>query len=59
MQTWTLIIILLVNSQPVSITSVPGYTSLVDCGNAGNRLHNEQIKYGRNIDFDCIAGPSK
>ncbi len=59
MQTWVLVIILLVNSQPVGITSVPGYPSLEACGNAGNKLHSEEIHYGRQIDFDCIAGPSR
>jgi hypothetical protein len=46
MQAWELVVILLVNRQPVGITSVPGYPSLADCWNAGNRLHNEEGKYG-------------
>jgi hypothetical protein len=59
MQAWVPVVILLVNRQPLGITSVPGYPSLADCGNAGNRLHNEEGKYGVNLDFDCIPGPEK
>jgi hypothetical protein len=59
MQTWVLVIILLANSKPLSVSSVPGYPSLEDCGNAGNKLHNKEIAYGFNIDLDCIPGPSR
>jgi len=57
MQTWVLVILLLANSKAIGITGVPGYTALVDCGNAGNKLHDEEIKYGVQLDFQCIPGP--
>ena len=59
MATWVLVIMLLANRQPVSISSVSGYPSQLDCTNAGNRLHDEEMGFGRQFDFDCIPGPAR
>ena len=58
MNTWVLVIILVANSQPVGITSVPGYASAIACENAGRE--NLSAKYERyDIRYYCIHGPEK
>jgi hypothetical protein len=58
MQTWVLIITLLANSRPVSITNVPGYKSYDACTVAGTTAKS-QYSLADSITFVCIPGPEK
>jgi hypothetical protein len=58
MPTWVLIITLLANSRPVSITSVPGYKSLDACSAAGREAKG-QYSLADSITFVCVPGPEK
>ena len=59
MQTWVLVITLVVNSQAVGITSIPGYTSEAACHSAGVVAQNSERTEGRAIQFFCLVGPGK
>jgi hypothetical protein len=59
MQTWVLVITLVVNSQAVGITSIPGYTSEGACHSAGVVAQNSEKIDGRAIQFFCLVGPGK
>jgi hypothetical protein len=60
--TWVLIIIMIVGEKPVAITSVPGYSSMMECEAAGSKfVAGEKItqrKEGR-AEYDCISGPKR
>ena len=53
MSTWILVLFLVVNSQPVGITNVPGYASADECDSAGREAAKYSAKYF------CIPGPTK
>jgi hypothetical protein len=59
MQTWVLIITVMVNAHVVGVTSVPGYDSLDSCARAGRSAKNQLSFEGRQVDFVCIDGPKK
>ena len=64
MQTWVLVIVMLANSQPVGVTSVPGYTSVEACLAAGAEFKRKEHSVSatparREADYDCITGPSR
>jgi hypothetical protein len=56
MQTWVLVITLVVNSQAVGITSIPGDTSEAACHSAGVVAQNSERTEGRAIQFFCLVG---
>ena len=47
MQTWVLVITLVVNSRAVGVTSIPGYTSEAACHSAGVVAQNSEKTEGR------------
>jgi hypothetical protein len=64
MNTWVLVIISLVNSQPVAIASVPGYTSQEACLAAGSEFKTMEIRGSSGVpthqaDYHCIPGPTR
>jgi hypothetical protein len=56
---WVLIITLLANSEPVSITNVPGYATLDACAHAGHDAKSQAKLDGYDVTFVCISGPEK
>jgi hypothetical protein len=64
METWVLVLISLVNSQPVGITSVPGYSSFEECEKVGRDFEQRENagsshQHARQADYHCLLGPKK
>jgi hypothetical protein len=58
MQTWVLVLTLIINSHPVGITGIPGYGSEAACHTAGTLAKNSEKSDGREITFFCLVGPA-
>jgi hypothetical protein len=65
METWVLVLISIVNFQPVGIASVPGYPSQEACIAAGRLfIDSEHVNsltdnHRREADYHCLPGPKK
>ena len=65
METWVLVLISIVNFQPVGIASVPGYPSQEACMAAGREFINMEHtnsfldNHRREADYHCIPGPKR
>jgi hypothetical protein len=62
MDTWVLVLVSLVNSQPAGLSSIPGYSSFEECSKAGGDFVKKEkagsvLAAKRNADFQCIPGP--
>jgi hypothetical protein len=59
--TWVLFVIVFsaIATQPVGVTSVPGYKSQADCQVARNELLKEFSAPKLQIQADCIPGPGQ
>ncbi len=59
MNTWVLVLVVLSpQSEPISVATVPGYRSEVECKVAAGAMF-EKKQFMDAMTFNCIPGPSR